>query len=216
MSEYLNDDEQVQALSRWWNENATTLIVGLLLVIGGVLGWRWYNDHTAANEEAASATYRQYLEVRNLATASAADRDAAVARLDTEFKKSGYRIFTLFYRAHDAADGKDYEKASFWLETALRDAGDDVLRDIARVRLARVQVQLVKVDDALATLGQVSGSGFRSYVAELKGDILVGQGKPAEALEAYQAAAAAADPDAENTVLDMKIVDLATPNAPAP
>jgi len=44
----------------------------------------------------------------------------------------------------------------------------------------------------------------------------MGQGKKAEAREAYQAAAAAADPGETQPVLEMKIVDLATPNAPAP
>jgi predicted negative regulator of RcsB-dependent stress response len=216
VSEYLNDDEQVQALTRWWNENATALIVGLVLVIAGVIGWRWYTDHTAAREEAASAAYRHYVELRGSPTASQADRDAALATLDTEFPKSGYRIFALFYRAHDAASVEDYEQASRWLEAALQEADDELLRDVARVRLARVQAQLGKPDVALETLGKVKGSGFRSYVAEIKGDILMSQGKPAEAREAYQAAAAAADPDVKHPILDMKIVDLATPNAPTP
>jgi len=62
----------------------------------------------------------------------------------------------------------------------------------------------------------VAGSGFRAYVAELKGDILLGQNKPDEAREAYQAAAAATDKSEPQPVLNMKIVDLAKPNASAP
>jgi predicted negative regulator of RcsB-dependent stress response len=218
VSEYLNDDDRVQVLTRWWNENATALIVGLVLVIGGVIGWRWYTDHTAAREEAASAAYRSYVELRGSSTASPADRDAALATLDTEFPKTSYRIFSLLYRAHDAASVDDYEQAARWLETALAATDDELLRDVARVRLARLYVQLGKPDVALETLRQVKGSGFRSYVAEIKGDILLGQGKAAEAREAYQAAAAAADrdTDTEHPVLKMKLVDLATPNAPTP
>jgi predicted negative regulator of RcsB-dependent stress response len=215
VSEYFSDDERVQALSKWWSENAIGMLVGLVLVIGGVLGWRWYVEHTAATEEAASSLYQHYLELRSSTTATPADRDAVVATLDTEYRKSAYRIFTLFYRAHDAADANDYAKASEWLETALTDAKDDLLRDVARVRLARIQIQLGKPDEALETLRKVSGSGFRSYVEELKGDILAGQGKRTEALEAYQAAAASKESDADHRILDMKIGDLATPNAPA-
>lgn len=216
MSEYFSDDDRVQILVKWWNENAIGLLVGLVLVIGGVLGWRWYVEHTAATEEAASSLYQHYLELRSSTTATPADRDVVLAKLDAEYQRSAYRIFTLFYRAYDAVAANDYAKASQWLETALTDAKDDLLRDVARVRLARLQLQLGKPDEALETLRKVSGSGFRSYVAELKGDILLSQGKRTEALEAYQSAAASKEADADHRILDMKIGDLATPNAPAP
>lgn len=216
MAEYFSDDERVQVLARWWRENAIALVVSIVLAIGGVIGWRWYTEHTAATEAAASSIYFHYVELRNSTTATPADRDAVAATLDTDYRHSAYRIFTLFFRAADAATKEEYDKASAFLETALADAKDDKLRDMARVRLARVQVQLGKTDAALETLRKVEGVGFRAYVAELKGDILLGQGKRTEALEAYQAAAASADPDADHRLLDMKIGDLAAPHAPAP
>ncbi len=215
MSEYFNDDDRVLALRTWWERNGTILVVGLVLMIAAVIGWRWYNDHTQAREEAASATYQQYVEGRQRG-AKSAELEAPLATLDDEFPRSGYRIFTLFYRALDAASADDYTKATQYLETAVKDADDNRLRDVARVRLARLQLQAGNVDAALATLGTVGGAGFRSYVAELKGDILMGQNKPDEAREAYLAAKAAADPDDTQPILEMKIVDLAKPDALAP
>jgi len=215
VSEYLNDDDRVLALRKWWETNGTLLIVGLVLIIGAVIGWRWYNDYTQARDEAASATYQRYLESRQ-GDAKVAAQDALLTTLDNDFRGSGYRVFTLFYRALDATKAADYPKAIGFLETAVKDADDAGLRDIARLRLARLQVQSGNPDGGLETLRKVTTSGFRSYVAELKGDILMGQGKKAEAREAYQAAAAAADPKDPQPVLNMKIVDLATPNAPAP
>jgi predicted negative regulator of RcsB-dependent stress response len=216
VSEYFSDDDRVQVLIKWWNENAVGVLVGLVLVIGGVLGWRWYVELAAATEEAASSLYQHYLELRSSTTATPADRDVVLTQLAAEYRRSAYRIFTLFYRAYDAVAANAYAKASQGLETALTDAKDDLLRDVARVRLARLQLQLDKPDEALETLRKVGGSGFRSYVAELKGDILLSQGKRTEALEAYQSAAASKEADADHRILDMKIGDLATPNAPAP
>lgn len=216
MSEYLNDDDRVLALRTWWEANGTALVVGLVLMVGAVIGWRWYTDYAQARYETASATYQRYLESRQR-DAKADEQDPLLATLDNDFRGSGYRIFTLFYRAFDATEAADYPKATGFLETAVKDADDAGLRDIARLRLARLQVQSGDPDGALETLRKVAATGFRAYVAELKGDILVGQGKQAEALVAYQAAAAAApDPGEPQPVLDMKIVDLATPNAPAP
>ena len=212
MSEYLNDDDRVHALRSWWEANGTFLVVGVVLTIAAVVGWRWYNDHSEAHEEAASTAYQQYLAARERG-AKSAELDAPLATLDDEYRKSSYRTFTLFYRALDAANTDDYAKATQYLETAVKDAGDDHLRNIARLRLARVQVQSGNTDAALATLAAVSGAGFRSYVAELKGDILMGQNKPDEAHKAYLAAQAAADPDNRQPFLEMKIADLAQPGS---
>ena len=215
MSEYMNDDDRVQVLRKWWEGNGTSLVVTLVVVIAAVIGWRWYTDYTQTREEAASATYQRYLEARQH-DAKPEELAALLATLDNDFRSSGYRIFTLFYRAHDAATADNVAKASEYLETAVTDAKDDRLRDIARLRLARLQMQANDADAALVTLSKVAGTGFRSYVAELKGDILLGQNKPDAAREAYQAAASAADPNEPQPVLDMKIVDLTKPNAPAP
>ena len=74
-------------------------------------------------------------------------------------------------------------------------------------------MQAGNTDAALETLRKITGQGFRSYVAELKGDILLGQHKVDEAREAYQAAAAAAEGGEVQPVLQMKITDLAKPEA---
>jgi hypothetical protein len=76
-----------------------------------------------------------------------------------------------------------------------------------------LQVQAGNTDAALETLRKITGQGFRSYVAELKGDILLGQHKVDEAREAYQAAAAAAEGGEVQPLLQMKIADLAKSEA---
>jgi predicted negative regulator of RcsB-dependent stress response len=216
VAEYLNDDDRVMIIRKWWDENGVALILTVALAIAAVVGWRWYNDYVQTREEAASATYQRYLESRQRG-ASPEETAALLATIDKDFRRSSYRIFTLFYRAYDAMAADDVAKATEYFDTAAKDASDDHLRDIARLRLARLQQQAGDSDKALATLRSVSGAGFRSYVAELKGDILLAQNKPDEAREAYQAAKAAADPGEQQPVLDMKLVDLAKPNAsPAP
>ena len=212
MSEYMNDDDRVLVLRRWWEGNGTSMIVTLVLVIGAVIGWRWYNDYTRTRDEAASATYQRYLDARQR-DAKPEEVATILATLDNDFRTSGYRAFALFYRAHDAAEAQDFAKATEYLETVVNDVKDEHLRDVARLRVARLQVQAGNTDAALDTLRKITGAGFRSYVAELKGDILLGQHKVDEAREAYQAAAAAAGKGEPQPVLEMKIVDLAKPEA---
>jgi predicted negative regulator of RcsB-dependent stress response len=203
-------------IRKWWDANGTTLIVTVVLAIVAVVGWRWYNEHVESRDLAASAEYQRYLEARQRG-AKPDEIAATAATIDKDFPSSSYRAFTLLYRSHDAVVGDDLPKATEYLETVIKDASDAHLRDIARLRLARLQLQTNNYDGALATLRAVGGEGFRSYAAELKGDILVAQHKPDEAREAYQAAKNAADPNDPQPVLNMKLVDLAKPNAaPAP
>jgi predicted negative regulator of RcsB-dependent stress response len=215
VAEYLTDDDRVLIIRKWWDANGTTLIVTVVLTIAAVVGWRWYNSYVESRDLAASAAYQQYLEARQRG-AKLEELAGIVATLDKDFASSSYRTFTLFYRSYDAVVADDLPKATEYLETAIKDASDARLRDIARLRLARLQAQTANYDAALTTLRAVTGEGFRSYAAELKGDILLDQHKPDEAREAYQAAKAAADPNEQQPVLDMKLVDLAKPNAPKP
>lgn len=207
MAEYLNEDDQVAALKKWWDENGTALVVGLVVVIGGVIGWRAYTDYAQEQREAASAAYQRYMELREQSADDDA-RAAAAAVLDGEYAGTSYHVFSLLRRATDAVAERQFETARDLLSTALANSSDAHLADLVRVRLARVQRALGDTTGSLATLQGVKGAGFRSYAAELKGDILLADGKRAEALEAYRAAAAVEGADGSRTSLELKITDL--------
>jgi predicted negative regulator of RcsB-dependent stress response len=212
------EDEQLIALRSWWEENGTSLLIAIVVAIVGVVGWRWYGDHKQTQSEAASAVYQQYLEAR----ASNADAASLLAQLDKDFPKSSYRVFTLFYRAADAAKAEKYSDAAPLLATAIDVANDAKLRDVARLRYAKVLAQMSEHDKALAQLDSIRGEGFRSSAAELKGDILMAQGDVKGAQAAYQAAvdarvgeAGAAESGRQDGVLDAKLADATRNEAPA-
>jgi len=208
VAEYFNDDDRVAALRKWWDENGTSLIVGMVLVIGGVVGWRWYTDWNQARQEAASSTFQRYVELRRAGGSDTEGMAQALATLDRDYAGSAYQVFSLLYRAADAIERDSFEDAGALLSQAIDGASDNRLADLARVRLARVQHQLGKDDEAMVTLQGVKGAGFRSYAAELKGDMLLAAGRQDEALAAYRAAAQVEGTDGERPLLKMKISDL--------
>ncbi len=213
MAEYLNEDDQVAALKKWWDENGTALVVGLVLVIGGIVGWRVYSDYDQGRNEAASSVYQRYLELRSAASRDEAALNAVTAELDGEYAGTSYQIFSLLHRAADAAGKPDLDAANDLLAKAVDQAGDQYLEDLARVRLARIQHAQGDDAAAISTLGGVKGAGFASYAAEIKGDVLFSQGKREEALSAYKAAAAIEGVDGERPLLKLKIADLTPPGA---
>ena len=61
MAELRTEEEQVEALKSWWKENGKSLIMGVVIAVAAVFGWRgWnqYQDDFAAN---ASAMYESIL-----------------------------------------------------------------------------------------------------------------------------------------------------------
>lgn len=47
MNMQLTEEEQVEALKKWWKENGTAVIVGVVIGISAVVGfWKWreYRD----------------------------------------------------------------------------------------------------------------------------------------------------------------------------
>ena len=52
-----SDEEQVEVLKKWWDENGTSLIVTLVLVLGGTFGYRAWENSVIESGEAASVVY---------------------------------------------------------------------------------------------------------------------------------------------------------------
>lgn len=204
MSDYLSDEEQVAALKRWWDQNGKTLLIGIAVALVAVLGWRGYQSYSRDQAEAAAALYLTYQQERAAPTPDPDAMARTAEALATEYPRSAYRVFVLFYQAADAVTADDYELARQHLATAVDAAADARLRDVAAIRLARVLQQLGEPDEALATLSGVADDGFVAEAAELKGDILLAQGERAGAREAYQAALAALG-GAQSPLLEMKL-----------
>lgn len=206
MSDYLTDEEQLDKLKKWWEENGLMLVGAVVLSVAGVIGWNWYGDRQAAAVAGSSDLYVDYLR------AEGAERDTIEATLASEYPESVYRAFILLRNARAEAENENPEGALTALNEALSVVDDDKLADVIRIRIARVEQELDRSDAALATLGQVRSLGLRSHVQELKGDIHMARGERALAHEAYSAALDEAGQDAPRPLLELKVSDTADAN----
>ena len=206
MSDYLTDEEQLDRIKTWWEEYGRILVATLVIGIGSVIGWRWYDETKTAETAAASDLYADYLN------ADESQREQFAESIGTEIPESAYNVLVQISTAAEAVQAEDYELAETQLRSAAAAARVDVLRDLVNVRLARVLMQADKTDAALATLGQIRGEGFRPVVAELKGDIHLSRGERALAHESYRSAFDAVADLPRNTqraLLELKVTDTA-------
>ena len=72
MDPFVTEDQQVEALKKWWKENGKSVITGLVLGLAIIVGVRTWFDYRAGREQAASLEYQRMesaLEKQDTATA---------------------------------------------------------------------------------------------------------------------------------------------------
>jgi len=214
MNEFRTEEEQVEALKKWWSENGTSLILSVVVVAGGWLGWNTYQDNVRATGEAASAVYSQLVEK---AAQPAADQTDAVKaemislaeQLKKDFSSTVYSQFGGLFLARFATDNGDFETAVKELQAVIAAAEEGPVKLTAQVRLANILVQLDKNDEALALVPAQPDAAYAAQFNEVKGDALFRKGDMSQAREAYVAAKTAAQEAGINTqVLQRKIDNL--------
>jgi predicted negative regulator of RcsB-dependent stress response len=114
-------------------------------------------------------------------------RDIA-AQITDKYGTTPYATMAALSSARAAFTGGDLEAARTQLQWVLDRGREDEIKDVARLRLAGVLLDEKKHDEALKLLEVKPADSLAGLYADLKGDILVTQGKIPEARGAYQAA----------------------------
>ncbi|WP_025553346.1 YfgM family protein, partial [Vibrio parahaemolyticus] len=57
MELYDTEEQQVEAIKDWWKENGKAVIIGAVVGLGGLFGWRYYQDTVIQASETASQSY---------------------------------------------------------------------------------------------------------------------------------------------------------------
>ena len=181
----LEEQEQLDELKAWWKQYGN-LVTGVLLVvslsIAGWQGWNWYQRQQAAQ---ASAVF-------NVLQRAVGERDqqkvkAAAGELLEKFSGSSYAPMAALLAGKVAFEGGDLKTAKVQFSWAV-DHSSGQLKDMATLRLASVLLDEKAFDEAIKLLAQPAIANFEALFADLRGDVLLAQGKRAEAKAAYQLA----------------------------
>ncbi len=205
MEIYSTEEQQAEAIKRFFRENGTSLAVGIVLGLGGLYGWKAYNQHQIETAEAASDAYIQLVEGADK------DKEQLLSKADDFIAQNGdssYAVLAAFVAAKQAVEQNELDKAAEKLSWAQSHSPSEELKAIATTRLARVQLAQKNFDKALATLDSKLPEAFFAAVSELKGDIYLAQGDKEKARSAYQAAADKGGLE-NNPLLQIKLDDLA-------
>lgn len=203
MSSYLTDEEKAEAIKKWWVENGTAVIGGLVLGVAGLFGWNWWTDRQDAQAESASELYSMALtqfSVGQYTRASAVASELTEKGRGTPYAAVGWAMI-----ADIAVRQQQDEQAIHALEQARTSTSDRGYRQILSLRLARHLVAADRLDEAETLLGEVAGDAFAGLRAELRGDIARARGDAQRAREFYLEARAAGN---DTEFLRLKIDEL--------
>ena len=207
VDEYLSEREQADQLKAWFKENWLWLAAGIVLGLGGVFGWRWWNTHQVARSEEAEQQFSSMLDA--LGRNEREEGLKIASRITGEYADTPYADQALLVLARLDIEAGDLDAAAIALKQVLDTSRDPDLALVAKLRLARVQLAKGSHDEALATLDGVKEPSVAARVAELRGDVMLARGKPADALASYrQAQSAAGDGKSAEGLVDQELLRL--------
>ena len=184
----LEEQEQLDEFKAWWKQHGRKVInaITVLAVIYlGYNGWNYYQNQQSLK---ASAQYDSLMKL-NVADAKNLKAIQAVsAEIMDKYSSTPYAGRAALTAAKANFQANETKSAKAQLEWAANHAKEDAIQGMALLELAALQVQEKDYAAALKTLSEKHSSGFDGLFADLKGDVLVAQGKNAEAKAAYKEA----------------------------
>lgn len=218
MEQYRTEEEQVEALRRWWKDNGKSTVALIVLALAVGFGWQSWQRSSSGQQEQASDLYQALLRASETPAASSGTQGVELAeQLKNEFSGSSYAQFAALQLAAMAVQEGNLAEAEAQLRWVLGNAasGSDAAQ-VAQLRLARVVAAAGNTDQALDIITKAAPGDYAASYALAQGDILLAVGRQDEARDAYTRAMTAAGSggtDANLAVLQQKLQSL-TPVPP--
>ncbi len=181
-----SDDEQLEQLKQWFRENGKAIVAGVIIAVGGVVGWQQWNSYQDRQAESAALAYAQLMEARHT-DADAATIDRRGRAVMDGYAGTAYAAMAgLQLGEHHASTGQ-LDDARLALEWVVDNARDSAFRHMARLRLAQVLMAAGDAEAALAVLEVDDHGEFRMQYQERLGDVYAELGRVEDAIAAYEA-----------------------------
>jgi predicted negative regulator of RcsB-dependent stress response len=181
----LEEQEELDVLKDWWKRHGNTalLVAGAALIaFTGYRGWQYY-QHSQALEASARYEALSQLDAKDIKGVRSSS-----GQLMEKYAGTVYAARAALLAAKANYEANDAKSAKAQLQWAMEHAKENQIRSVAQLQLAAIQLEEKQYDAALKTLADQHDAAFDGLFADLRGDILVAQGKPADARAAYKQA----------------------------
>jgi predicted negative regulator of RcsB-dependent stress response len=191
VAELRTEEEQLDAIKRWWKENGTSLIAGVAIAVAGVVGWNAWQNYQENQAQSASMRYQHLVSLTDGGNIDEAR--SLVVEITDNHGRTLYADLARLIDARLAVDAGDLDEAQRVLEGVIDSSNREYVQGLARLRLARLQIAEGNAEAALDTLARDIPAALAAQQADLRGDAMKALGREDEARQAWQEALAVAE-----------------------
>jgi len=187
MSTDINEYEQSERVKQWLKDNGSGIVIGLVLAIGGVFGFRQWQHYQVERRVEAGQHYSILQDQLGNGEIEAAR--SALKTLQQDYAGNLFTSLAALTIAGRAQAEDDLDTAAEQYRYVLENGSDESIRAIGGLRLARLQIARGDAEAALQILDQVPHlEAFDGYHQRVRGDAYWALGQHDQALAAYSAA----------------------------
>ena len=107
MDQFSTEEEQIEAVKKFWKENGIPIVVGAALGLGGLWGWRFYNAEQLQAQSQASDAYNTAIEAL---AGDSPDLTTVQSFIDSN-NNTVYAVMAALQLAKEAVEAKDLDEA---------------------------------------------------------------------------------------------------------
>ncbi len=179
----LDEQQQLEIIKAWLVRHGKGVVFGIFAVLIGITSFLGYRHYALRQAEKASTLYDGLLKMgkgEDIKKVRLAASSIVETYPGTPY--AGRAALIVAQRDFEAGDMNDARLQLQWVLDHSKESG---IRDIARLRLARVFFDEKQYGDAIGTLDGQHSEAFDGLYSDLKGDIFAEQGKRDQARSAY-------------------------------
>lgn len=211
MSVYMTEDEQLEVIKKWWQRYGNIVTIFLSLILLSIAGYRYMHWHQDKLTQQASITYE------NMMIAFSNQNIKSVRSYANELIKDyGHSVYAdvahmTLAKVYVSKNKLDQAKSE--LQAVALKSNMPALKQIAKIRIARLLAAEKSYTNALKELSSVEDEAYLPVINELKGDIYGATGQYQQAITSYrQAINEVKNNGMGNLFLEMKTNELAIKN----
>lgn len=208
MDDLQSEKEQLDEMRAWWSEYGKVVILGIVIAIGGLIGWNYQSDSRLATQMEASELFETL--ALHVTGGKLDDAEAVADDLFSNYANTTYAAQSRLAMARLYMDQNRDQDAADALNELLALNDNDGLRNVARLRLAHVLLYQDKPQEVVDLLVDVDVGAFNALYDEQLGDAYTALGDYESAGDAYRRSLADPSPNpvVDRGLVQMKLVDL--------
>lgn len=201
------DQEEIETLKKWWRENGTSTVAGIVIGLAALFGWQGWSQYQEQQGVGASRYFEQM-------------QSAVIQKQHEKAKQYGGALLEEYpgsvYAAHGAlalaaleVEKGDFSAARVRFQWVLENSSHDAPMQLAQLGIARLYLDEGEIESALTRLNAQSETIYPSQFSEVRGDALRMKGDLSGAQLAYTEALQLAERgDQRRALLEMKLTEV--------